>query len=53
MENLHFSQMVTAQAKKYGDKTVLYSRKKTTESEKKQLKVGKNSAGMSSKNRFL
>lgn len=32
MENLHFSQMVTAQAKKYGDKTVLYSRKKTTES---------------------
>lgn len=46
MENLHFSQMVTAQAKKYGDKTVLYSRKK-------QLKVGKNSAGMSSKTRFL
>lgn len=27
MENLHFSQMVTAQAKKYGDKIALYNRK--------------------------
>ena len=31
MENLHFSQMVTAQSKKYGDKIALYSRKNSTE----------------------
>jgi len=31
MEHLHFSQIVTAQAKKYGDKAAIYSRKKLTE----------------------
>ena len=32
MENLHFSQLIFAQAKKYGDKVVLYHREQLTDS---------------------